>query len=210
MSVHIAAFRQALAALYSSPETTVGEAVVRFCRVEILCEFALRDVGDQADMRAGCLDGAATIERTEIATIPGAAEQGREVPLGPPQGMENGGEFFREREQAAVRGRLLIAQRIDKRSAGVKRAVVTRSATQGWSTSAKRRRIWFQLVPLRALLDSPTSTTKRLRPWRVASTMQWGAGPTALPNATSSWRRRAAGWASLCGARARTAKPATP
>jgi len=28
--------------------------------------------------------------------------------------MENGGEFFREREQAAVRGRLLIAQSIDK------------------------------------------------------------------------------------------------
>ena len=210
MSVQIAAFRQALAALHPGPETTVGEAVVGFCRVEILCEFALRDVGDQADMRAGCLDGVETTERTEIATIPGATEQGREVTLGTPQGMENGGEFFREREQAAVRGRLLIAQRIDKRSAGVKRAVVTRSATQGWSTSAKRRRIWFQLVPLRALLDSPTSTTKRLRPWRVASTMQWGAGPTALPNAASSWRRMAAGWASVCGARARTAKPATP
>jgi hypothetical protein len=38
------------------------------------------------------------------------------VALGTPQGMENGGEFFREREQAAVRGRLLIAQRIDKGS----------------------------------------------------------------------------------------------
>ena len=36
--------------------------------------------------------------------------------LGTPQGMENGGEFFREREQAAVRGRLLIAQSIDKGS----------------------------------------------------------------------------------------------
>ena len=116
MSVQIAAFRQALAALHPSPETTVGEAVVRFCRVEILCEFALRDVGDQADMRAGCLDGVETAERTEIATIPGATEQGREVTLGTPQGMENGSEFFREREQAAVRGRLLIAQRIDKRS----------------------------------------------------------------------------------------------
>jgi hypothetical protein len=38
------------------------------------------------------------------------------VALGTPQGVENGGEFFREREQAAVRGRLLIAQSIDKRS----------------------------------------------------------------------------------------------
>ena len=56
-----------------------------------------------------------TTERAEIATIPGATEQGREMAFGTPQGMENGGEFFREREQAAVRGRLLIAQRIDKR-----------------------------------------------------------------------------------------------
>ena len=116
MSVQVAAFRQALATLYPYPETTVGEAVVRFCRVEILCELALRDVGDQADMRAGCLDGVETIERAEIAAIPGATEQGREVTLVTPQGMENGGEFFREREQAAVRGRLLIAQSIDKGS----------------------------------------------------------------------------------------------
>src|SRR5271165_7075713 len=98
MSVQAAAFRQALAALHSSPETTVGEAVVRFRGVEILCEFALRDVGDQADMRACCLDGVETMERAEIATIPGATKQGREVALGTPQGMENGGEFFRERE----------------------------------------------------------------------------------------------------------------
>ena len=61
-----------------------------------------------------------------------------------------------------------------------------------------------------ALLDSPTSTTKRLRAWRVASTMQWGAGPTALPNAASNWRRMAAGWASLCGAKPHTTNPATP
>jgi hypothetical protein len=116
MSVHVAAFRQALAALYCSPETTVGEAIVRFRRVEILCEFALRDVGDQADMRAGCLDGVETIERAEIAAIPGATEQGGEVTLVTPRGMENGGEFLRERKQTTVRGRLLITQAIDKRS----------------------------------------------------------------------------------------------
>ena len=115
MRFQVAAFRQALAALYSSPETTVGEAVVRFCGVEILCEFALRDVGDHADMRAGCLGGVETLEGAEIATIPGTTEQGREVALGPPQGIEDDGEFFREGEQAAVRGRLLIAQSIDKR-----------------------------------------------------------------------------------------------
>jgi hypothetical protein len=94
MSIHAAAFRQALAALYRSPETTVGEAVVRFRGVEVLCEFALRDVGDQADMGAGCLDGVETIERAEIAVIPGAPEQGREVTPVTPQGMENGGEFL--------------------------------------------------------------------------------------------------------------------
>ena len=116
MSVQVAAFRQALATLHPCPETAVGEAVVRFCRAEILFEFALRDVGDQADMGAGCLDGVETGERAEIATIPGATEQRREVPLGVPQGMENGGEFLRERKQAAVRGRLLIAQSIDKGS----------------------------------------------------------------------------------------------
>ena len=136
------------------------------------------------------------IERGEIATIPGAAEQRRKVSVGALQVVENGGELFGEREEAAVGGRLLIAQSMDE-AAGVRRAVVTRVESQGWSTSAKRRAIWFQLVPLRALLESPTSTTKRLRPWRVASTMQWGPRPTRLPKTARSWRRMAAGWASV-------------
>jgi hypothetical protein len=76
-----------------------GKAVVRLCGVEMLCEFALRDVGDEADMRPACLDRAATIERTEIATIPVAAEQGRERTFGSPQVVENGGEFFRKPER---------------------------------------------------------------------------------------------------------------
>ena len=75
MSAQVAAFREALAALHCSPETTVGETVVGFCGVEILCEFALCDVGDEADMGAGGLDGVATVERAEIAAIPGATEQ---------------------------------------------------------------------------------------------------------------------------------------
>src|SRR3984957_18316281 len=108
MSFQIAAFGQTLAALHGSPKTAVGEAVVCFCGVEILCELALRDVGDHADMGACCLDGVDAAERAEVATIPGATEQGREMAFRAPQGMENGGEFFREREQAAIRGRLLI------------------------------------------------------------------------------------------------------
>ena len=175
----------------------------------MLCEFALRDVGDEADMRPGCLDGATTIERTQVATIPGAAEQGRKRAFGAPQVVENGGELFGEREQAAVGGRLLIAQAMEKGR---------RREASGGDTFGDPGAIDFreeaadlvQLVPLRALLDSPTSTTKRLRPWRVASTRQWGPGPAALPKATRSWRRMAAGWASVCGARARAANPATP
>ena len=54
--------------------------------------------------------------------------------------VENGGELFREGEEAAVGGRLLIAQIMDE-AAGVRRAVVTRVESQGWSTSAKRRAI---------------------------------------------------------------------
>jgi hypothetical protein len=118
MSAQVTALRQALAALYQSPEATVGEAVVRFSAVEMLCEFALRDVGDEADVGPTCLGWAATIERAEIAIIPGATEQGREVAPGTRQGMENGGEFLREREQAAVCGRLLIAESMDKRGGG--------------------------------------------------------------------------------------------
>ena len=94
MSIHVAAFRQALAALYRSPETTVGEAVVRFRGEEILFELALRDVGDQADMRAGGLDGVKTSERAEIATIPGATEQGREVTVAALEGVDDGGELL--------------------------------------------------------------------------------------------------------------------
>src|SRR6202012_5046408 len=114
MSAQVAAFREALAALHCSPETTVGEAVVGFCGVEILCEFALCDVGDEADMRAGCLDGVATIECEELAAIPSETEQGGEGTLVTTQGMENGGQLLREREQPAVGGRLLIAHSIDK------------------------------------------------------------------------------------------------
>src|SRR5579859_3207533 len=114
MDVQVAPIRQALATLHSCPETTVGEAVVGLCGAEILFEFALGNVGDQANVRAAGLDGMKTSERAEIATIPGTTEQGREVSPGLPEGMKHGSEFFRERKQAAVRDRLLMAQSIDE------------------------------------------------------------------------------------------------
>jgi hypothetical protein len=104
-----------LAALHRSPEATVGKAVVGFCGMEMLCEFALRDVGDEADMRPGGLDRATAIERAQVATIPGATEQGRKRAFGASQVVENGGELFGECEQAAVCRRLLIAQVMEKR-----------------------------------------------------------------------------------------------
>jgi hypothetical protein len=69
---------------------------------------------------------------------------------------------------------------------GVGRAVVTQREDQSGSASAKRLEIWRQLVPLRALLDSPTR----------------------LPKAARNWRRTAAGSASVCGASVRTRRPA--
>src|ERR1700733_14737811 len=78
------------------------------------------------------------------------------------------------------------------RPLAVRRALLTRAESQDGSTPAKRLAIRFQLVPLRALLESPTRMTKRLRAWRVDSTMQWGPGPMRLPKAARNWRRGAA------------------
>src|ERR1700729_3927933 len=90
----------------------------------------------------------------------------------------------------------------------VGRVVVTQREDHKGSASAKRLEIWRQLVPLRALLDSPTRMTKRLRPWRVAPTRQCGPGPTRLPKAARNGRRRAGGWAWVFGASVRTRNPA--
>ncbi len=118
MITETAAFGQALAALDESPETAVGKSVVGFGGVEMLGELALGDVGNERDMGGGRLHWPAAIEGAEMAGIPGAAEQGREVAPGPPHGMERGGEFLREHEEAPIGGRLLIAQSIDKATRG--------------------------------------------------------------------------------------------
>ena len=51
---------QALAALDAGPEAAVGKAVVGFCGMEILGEFALGDVGNEADVGARRLERPAT------------------------------------------------------------------------------------------------------------------------------------------------------
>ena len=78
--------------------------------------------------------------------------------------MEHGGELFGEQEEAAIGDRLLIPQCMEdgaRCGAGAGDAARRPRAglpqRRGWQT-------WRQLVPLRALLDSPTRTTKRFRP----------------------------------------------
>ena len=81
-------------------------------------QLTLGDVGDEADMGSGGLQVLVHIEGGEIAAIPGAAEQGRELCLAAFQGIEDGGELLRECEETAVGGRLLIAQSVDQAAGG--------------------------------------------------------------------------------------------
>jgi hypothetical protein len=104
--------------MHPSPETAVGKTVLCFGAVEILGELTLSDVGNEADMGSRGLRVLVHIERREMAAIPRAAEQGRQVPVSSPESMENGGELFGECEKPAVGGRLLITQSIDKAAGG--------------------------------------------------------------------------------------------
>ena len=112
MGAEASTIGEAVAALHAGPEATVGKAIMCFGTVEMLGELPLRDVSNQADMRSGGLQVLVHVECGEMAAIPGRAEQRREVALGPLERMEDRGELFREREEAAVGGRLLIAQHI--------------------------------------------------------------------------------------------------
>jgi hypothetical protein len=110
--------------------------------------------------------------------------------------MEDGRELFREREEAPLGGRLLIAQGVDEAAGG--EAGAGDASGEPWAIDFCEEA--GDLVPTGALAGFAgitTNTTKRLRPWRVASTMQWGPRPRRLPKAANSWRRMAAGWASV-------------
>ena len=63
--------------MHPGPETAVGKTVLCFGAVEILGELTLGDVGNEAEMGSGGLQVLVHIECREMATIPGAAEQGR-------------------------------------------------------------------------------------------------------------------------------------
>jgi hypothetical protein len=98
----------------AGPQTAIGKAVVRVCGIEILCEFALGDVGNEADVSVGCAEWGGAVEQAEVAVVPSTAKQGGEMSLGALDGVEDGGEFFGDRKQAAVGGWLLIAQSVNQ------------------------------------------------------------------------------------------------
>ena len=111
-----AAAGEALAAVDAGPQTAIGKAVVRVCGIEILCEFALGDVGNEADVSVSCAEWVGAVEHVEVAVVPSTAKQGGEMSLGALDGVEDGGEFFGYREQAAVGEWLLIAQSVHQAS----------------------------------------------------------------------------------------------
>src|ERR1700677_2235182 len=98
----------------AGPETAIGKAVVRVCGIEILGEFALGDVGNEADMGVGGAEWIGAIEHREVAAVPSTTKQGGEMSLGAFDGVEDGGELFGQREQAAVGWWLLIGQSVEQ------------------------------------------------------------------------------------------------
>lgn len=68
---------KAVAAMHPGPETAIGKTVLCFRAVEMVSKLTLGDVGNEADM--GCEDAQVLLHigGREIATIPGAAEEGR-------------------------------------------------------------------------------------------------------------------------------------
>jgi hypothetical protein len=102
------AFREALAASYRSPETTVGEAIVGFGAVEMVGQLILGDVTDEADMSSRRLQGTVAVEGVEVAAVPGTAEEWREVTFLAREEVKDAGELLGKHEEAAVGGLLLI------------------------------------------------------------------------------------------------------
>ena len=158
--VEVAAIGQTLAALDAGPKAAVGEAVVGFGAVKRLRELALGDVTDEAEVASTGVDEPITVEEAQGYAIPGAAQQRGELErlrlMVCSTEASSSASTSRRRSPACW-------PMIPVRPRTVSRPLVTRFSAQAGSTSAKRRAIWFQLVPLRALLDSPTSTTKRFK-----------------------------------------------
>jgi len=83
-----------LAAVHAGPEAAVGKAVVRFGAADVVKEFALCHVPNEADMGGSGVEKAPAIVSAEIAAVPGAAQQRRELPGFAAEEMEDGGELL--------------------------------------------------------------------------------------------------------------------
>jgi hypothetical protein len=110
LGAQAAAARQALAAAYAGPEAAVGEAVVRLGPVKMLRQLVPRDVAHEADVCSGGLEGMMAIKGAQIACVPGAAEQGRQMAFLPSENLEHGSELLCQDEQAPIGGLLLTAR----------------------------------------------------------------------------------------------------
>jgi hypothetical protein len=62
--------------MHPGSETAIGKTILGFGAAEILSELTLRNVGDETDMGSGGAQVLLHIGRGEIATVPGAAEDG--------------------------------------------------------------------------------------------------------------------------------------
>ena len=92
-----------------------------FGAVERLGEISLGDVADEAEMASTCLYEAVTVEHAQCATIPGAAQQGRELRSAAAHGVQHGGELLGEHQETAI-GCLLAAENADEAACGKTRA----------------------------------------------------------------------------------------
>src|ERR1700678_578339 len=101
-----AAAWEAVAALDPGPKAAVGEAVMGLITLEWLVEFALSDMRDEAEVGAGSAQLLVHVEGGEVAIIPGATEEGRQVTAAAFEGLDDGGELLLDGEERAVSGRL--------------------------------------------------------------------------------------------------------
>ena len=103
----------------AGPQTAIGKAVVGFDATQVVNELAWCHMTHEADMRGRGLDVAMAIVRAQVAAIPSAAQQGRELAGLPAEHVNHGSEFFGEQEEAAIGDGLLIAQGVGSQEPSV-------------------------------------------------------------------------------------------
>ncbi len=99
-----AALGEGFAAADAGPKTTIGKTVMRVNPAEMLGQVALGDMTDEAEVRRDGMERVMNVVRREVAAVPGAAEERRELAGLTAELMEHGGELFRKDEAAAGDG----------------------------------------------------------------------------------------------------------